>query len=143
EGRTVRSGPIARAHLRFVLVLLAPATLLFADFRLWLARQPPETRLAVEAFTPLELLAVTLDEVLDRPIEDFGAYDRRPVAGRGHSPWVLRASLDGRPRMLLVAIAPEHWIAWSTETASVHQLWRGDVDFSGPAFDARHGFEPM
>lgn len=138
----------APARARRVLSRLALAALvltagLFAGFRFWLSRQPNETRLAIEAFTTLEFLSVLRDEVLARPIEDFGAYGRRLEPGRGHAPWVLRASLDGRPRMLLVAIAPERWIAWSTETASIRQIWRGGVDFSGPAFDARHGFEPM
>lgn len=122
---------------------LALVLLPYAGFRLWLAGQPEETRIAVEAFTTREFLAVVLDHFFPRPIDDFGRFDRRDHPGRGASPWVMRSSLDGRPRMLSAALAPGLWLAYSTETASVHQLWRGDVDFSGPAFDARHGREPM
>ncbi|MFO0687946.1 MAG: family 16 glycoside hydrolase [Myxococcota bacterium] len=124
-------------------LLVALVALPWAGFRLWLSGQPEETRIAVEAFTAREFLAVVLDHFFPQPIDDFGRFDRRDHPGRGASPWVMRSSLDGRPRMLSVALAPELWLAYSTETASIHQLWRGDVDFSGPAFDARHGREPM
>ncbi|MAG33137.1 MAG: hypothetical protein CL908_19840 [Deltaproteobacteria bacterium] len=124
-------------------VVVLVGILLFVGFRLWLSRQPSETRIAVEAFTFLEFAVVVRDHFSPRPIADNASFGRREYPGRGHSPWVMRSSLDGRPRMLSLSLAPELWLAYSTETASIHQLWRGDIDFSGPAFDARHGAEPM
>lgn len=132
-----------RGLIRIGGFLLVLGVGLFVGFRIWLARQPNEIRLAVEAFTPLELIAVLSEAVRPRAIPDFGAFDRRAHPGRGFSPWVLRASLDGRPRMLLAALAPELWLAYSTETASIHRLWQGDVALEGAVFDARHGAEPM
>ena len=127
----------------FAVVVLAITFGLVSGFRAWLSRQPNETRLAVESFSLLELAAVFYTTVHPLPIDDNAGFGRRAYPGRGHSPWILRSSLDGRPRMLLVALAPELWLAYSTETASIHQLWRGDVDFSGPVYDARQGREPM
>ncbi|MEZ4280813.1 MAG: family 16 glycoside hydrolase [Myxococcota bacterium] len=132
-----------RRLLVFAAVILAITIGLVAGFRAWLERQPNETRLAVESFSLLELLSVVYTTVHPVPIDDNAGYGRLDHPGRGHSPWVLRSSLDGRPRMLLVALAPEHWLAYSTETASIHQLWHGDVDFSGPVYDARQGREPL
>jgi cytochrome c551/c552 len=126
--------------LSLALLLVA---LPWAGFRLWLAAQPPETRIAVEVLSPSEFVTLVLDHYLPRPIEDNAGFLRRDYPGRGHSPWVMRSSLDGRPRMLSLALAPELWLAYSTETASVHQLWQGELDFQGPAFDASHGREPM
>lgn len=127
----------------FGAAILAIAIGLVVGFRAWLERQPNETRLAVEAFSAIELASLLYTTVHPVPIDDHAGFGRREYPGRGHSPWVLRSSLDGRPRMLLVALAPELWLAYSTETASIHQLWRGDVDFSGPVYDARQGPEPM
>lgn len=124
-------------------VLLALVILPLVGFRIWLAQQPNETRLAIEAFTPIEFLSVVGNQFFPQATEDRAAFGRREYPGRGHSPWVLRSSLDGRPRMLSIALAPEIWLAYSTQTAGVHQLWRGDIDFTGPVFDARHGAEPM
>lgn len=124
-------------------VVLALWIGIVVGYRAWLDRQPNETRLAVEAFSALELASLIFTTVHPVPIDDNAGFGRRDHPGRGHSPWVLRSSLDGRPRMLLAALAPELWLAYSTETASIHQLWRGDVEFSGPVYDARQGPEPM
>jgi glucose/arabinose dehydrogenase len=132
-----------RLGIFFLALILASGIGLVVGFRVWLERQPNETRLAVESFSTLELLSILYTTVRAVPIEDHAGFGRREHPGRGHSPWVLRSSLDGRPRMLLAALAPELWLAYSTETASIHQLWRGDVELSGPVYDARQGAEPM
>jgi len=124
-------------------VIFAITIGLVAGFRAWLVRQPNETRLAVESFSLIELVSIFYTTVHPLPIDDNAGFGRRTHPGRGHSPWVLRSSLDGRPRMLLVALAPDLWLAYSTQTASIHQLWRGEVDFSGPVYDARPGREPL
>jgi cytochrome c len=45
--------------------------------------------------------------------------------------------------MISLAIGPEEWLSYSTETASIHQYWRGEIDFTGPVYDAQHGAEPI
>ena len=125
-----------------LIVLVAIPLLLWGGFRIWLISQPDAFRASIEDFTTLEFLEVVRDHAFPRPLPDRAGWGRREYAGRGHSPWVMRSSLDGRPRMLSIALAPELWLAYSTETASIHQFWRGGIDFTGPVYDARHGFEP-
>ncbi len=132
---------------RIFLILITLLILLVAlprlGFEVWLREQPSETQVALQGFSTWEFLVAVRDEFSPRPIDDNAAYGRRVYANRGHSPWVMRSSLDGRPRMLSLALAPGIWLSYSTETASIHQFWKGEINFSGPAFDARHGFEPM
>ncbi|MEP5570027.1 MAG: c-type cytochrome [Halioglobus sp.] len=71
------------------------------------------------------------------------SYGRIDVEGKGHSPWVLRGNLDGRPRMLKLAMAPEIWAAYDLESASLYQLWNGSVLFEGSVYDYRHGPQPI
>ncbi|MDX1733361.1 MAG: hypothetical protein R3228_03310, partial [Halioglobus sp.] len=69
-------------------------------------------------------------------------YGRQLVAGRGNAPWVIRGNLDGRPRVLKFALAPETWAAYEIETMSLYQVWRGGVRFEGAAYDYKHGPQP-
>ncbi|MBJ20683.1 MAG: DUF1080 domain-containing protein [bacterium] len=124
------------------IILLVIPFLAWGGFRFWLAEQPDAFRASIEAFPPLEFLEVIYDHAFPSALPDRAQWGRRKYPGRGHSPWVMRSSLDGRPRMLSIALAEELWLAYSTETASIHQFWRGDIDFTGPVFDAQHGFEP-
>jgi len=134
--------PLIRLVKIGLIVLLVIPLLLWGVFRLWLSGQPDTLRASIEDFGTLEFLEVVYDNVFPRPLPDRATWGRREYPGRGHSPWVIRSSLDGRPRMLSIALAHELWLAYSTETASIHQFWRGDVDFTGPVYDAQHGFEP-
>ncbi len=70
------------------------------------------------------------------------SYDRKPVAGRGHTPWVIRSNLDNRPRILLFALAPKLWAAYDTENVSLYQVWRGNVSFDGAVYNYQHGPQP-
>lgn len=70
------------------------------------------------------------------------SYDREQIAGRGHAPWVIRGNLDERPRILKFALAPNTWAAYDTESASLYQVWDGDIEFAGAAYDYRHGPQP-
>ena len=133
---------MSRLRVGLALLVLLPL-LLWGSFRIWLHRQPPELRAAIEQFSPVEFLFVLRDAALAPAHEDRAGYGRRIHEGRGHAPWVLRTSLDGRPRMLSLALAPELWLSYSTETASIHRLWQGEIDFSGAVFDGRHGREPV
>ena len=129
--------------IRVLLVIVITVPLLiWSGFRIWLHLMPPDFRASIEAFEPIEFLYVVRDAVLPPAPTDRAGYGRPDPGVRGHSPWVLRSSLDGRPRILSIALAPDVWLAYSTETASIHQLWEGDIDFTGPVYDARHGYEP-
>ncbi len=69
-------------------------------------------------------------------------YGREQVEGRGHAPWVIRGNLDERPRVLQFALAPNTWAAYDTQGASLYQVWDGDIEFAGAAYDYRHGPQP-
>lgn len=92
---------------------------------------------AVIATIRTELYGVDPSSVADP------SYGRELVAGRGHSPWVLRGNLDGRPRVLQFALAPGIWAAYDTQQQSLYQVWEGDVLFEGAAYDYQHGPQPV
>jgi len=133
---------VKRALKILGITLVALPILFVAGFRIWLQLQPDDFRAQIEQYSTLEFIGMIVDYVSPAPAVDRAGFDRREYPERGHSPWVIRSSLDGRPRMLSIALAPELWLAYSTETASIHQLWRGDIEYTGPVYDARHGAEP-
>lgn len=75
-------------------------------------------------------------------IETNPDYGRELVEGRGHAPWVIRGNLDGQPRVISFALAPNVWAAYHTSSASLYQVWKGDVLFQGANYDYRHGPQP-
>lgn len=70
------------------------------------------------------------------------SYGRVLVQGRGHAPWVIRGNLDNKPRMLSFALSPGLWAAYHTETASLYQVWQGELGLFGAVYDYRHGPQP-
>jgi cytochrome c551/c552 len=70
------------------------------------------------------------------------SYGRQQIEGRGNAPWVIRGNLDGRPRVLKFALAPNLWAAYDIEHASLYQVWEGKVLFEGAAYDYQHGPQP-
>ena len=80
---------------------------------------------------------------VDESIAADPSYGRVQVPGRGHAPWVIRTNLDGRPRMLLFALAPDLWAAWDVAGQSLYQVWRGEVLFEGAAYNHQHGPQPV
>ena len=61
---------------------------------------------------------------------------------RPRDPWVFRSVLDLQPRMITLALHEDLWVAYSTERASLYQVWKGDVQFEGAVYDAQHGPQP-
>jgi len=61
----------------------------------------------------------------------------RPV-----DPWVFRCTLEGRPRMLVVALSQDVWLAFDTQDGKLIYAWTGDVEFTGTVYDTRHGPQP-
>jgi len=70
-------------------------------------------------------------------LEDFPAAPPRP-----RDPWVLRCVLDGHPRMLVIALSDDLWLAYDTTTCTLAKAWHGDVNFDGPVYTTVHGPQP-
>ncbi|MET0343712.1 MAG: family 16 glycoside hydrolase [Polyangiales bacterium] len=62
---------------------------------------------------------------------------------RGHDPWVLRATLDQRPRMLILALAPDLWVAYDAGRASLYRVSSSGVNFDGAVYNTHHGPQPV
>lgn len=60
---------------------------------------------------------------------------RPGLDGRGRDPWVFRAIFEDRTRMLILAPAPDWWMAFNPETGAMHKVWRGKMDFRGKVWD--------
>jgi len=80
---------------------------------------------------PGAVIAILQGELfgIDTAAVPDAAFGREQVAGRGHAPWVLRGNLDGRPRMLMFALAPGTWAAYDIQGQSLYQVWEGDIQF--------------
>jgi cytochrome c len=61
---------------------------------------------------------------------------------RGRDPFAFRAVLDERPRMLLLALGRELWVAYDAERAALYEVWPDGVDFEGAVYDWNHGPQP-
>ncbi|MGV3616281.1 MAG: hypothetical protein ACO1SV_13185 [Fimbriimonas sp.] len=55
--------------------------------------------------------------------------------GRGRDPWTFRTIFEDRTRMLILAPAPDWWMAFNPETGAMHKVWRGKMDFRGKVWD--------
>ena len=60
---------------------------------------------------------------------------RPGVDGRGRDPWVFRCIFEDRTRMVILAVAPDWWMAFNPETCAMHKVWRGKMDFRGKVWD--------
>ena len=67
-----------------------------------------------------------------------------PVPGpeRPHDPWVFRSVLDGRARMLTIALDEDMWIAYDATTCGLYKAWKGGVEFDGAVYTTVHGPQP-
>ena len=57
-------------------------------------------------------------------------------------PFVFRTILDGHPRMISLALHPQLWVAYDTETCNLYQAWNGRIKFEGAVFNANPGRNP-
>lgn len=90
-----------------------------------------------------DLVAVLKVELLGASdMETDPGYGRQSVAGRGHTPWVIRSNLDEQPRMLSFALQPGLWASYATETGTLYQVWQGELGLFGAAYNYRHGPQP-
>lgn len=63
--------------------------------------------------------------------------------GRPRDPWVFRCVLDQRPRMVVIALHENLWVAYDATTCSLYKAWKGDVKFQGAVYDHVHGPQPV
>lgn len=54
----------------------------------------------------------------------------------------FRSVLDGKPRVLTLRLGDELSIAYDTEAGTLFKVWDGQVTFSGPVYDQKHGPQP-
>lgn len=63
-------------------------------------------------------------------------------ANRAHDPWVFRSVLDGKARMLTIALNDRLWVAYSAQNGSMYKAWKGGVNFDGAVYTTAHGPQP-
>ena len=64
-------------------------------------------------------------------------------AGDAASPMrVFRSVLDGRARMITVALDEDMWLAYDATHAGLYKAWTGDVRFDGAVYTTVHGPQP-
>ncbi len=68
--------------------------------------------------------------------------DRDLESQRAHDPWVFRSVLDGRARMLTIALHDNLWAAYSAQTGALYKAWKGGVNFDGAVYTTVHGPQP-
>lgn len=61
---------------------------------------------------------------------------------RPRNPWVFRVNLDNIPRIVVLALDEELWMAYDTHNAKLYKAWKGDINFNGPMYDDRHNVQP-
>lgn len=97
-----------------------------------------EMRLALAG--ALVVLLAAGCSVSPSPGETVSASPSRPE--RPHDPWVFRAVLDQRPRMLVVALREDLWLAYDGTTGGLASAMSRPVSFEGAVYTGGHGPQP-
>lgn len=61
---------------------------------------------------------------------------------RGHDPWMIRATLDGKPRVLILALHADLWVAYDTARAALFRVTQEPINFDGAVYNTHHGPQP-
>jgi cytochrome c len=61
---------------------------------------------------------------------------------RPRDPWVFRCVLDERPRVVVIALHEDLYVAYDTTDCSLYKAWQGDVKFDGAVYTTVHGPQP-
>lgn len=64
------------------------------------------------------------------------------VVDRPRDVWVFRSVLDGRPRVVTLALHNELWAAYDATHCGLVQAWKGGVHFDGAVYTTSHGPQP-
>jgi len=57
-------------------------------------------------------------------------------------PWVFRCEVEDHPRAIVVALSPEMWVAYDPVYCRVFKVWKGGLDWGGPAFNVGSNVAP-
>ncbi|MBL8862843.1 MAG: hypothetical protein JNK02_12660 [Planctomycetes bacterium] len=79
---------------------------------------------------------------LPGPATAQGALPPAPSSERPRDPFVFRCVLDGRVRMVTLALHDELWAAWDAQTCALYKTWKGGVKFDGAVYTTVHGPTP-
>lgn len=61
---------------------------------------------------------------------------------RPRDPWVFRCVLDKNPRMVVIALHEDLWVAYDAQTCSLYKVWSDGVNFDGAVYTTVHGPQP-
>lgn len=62
---------------------------------------------------------------------------------RPHDPWVFRSVLDGRPRMISLALHEQMYAAYDAENCGLYKLWKGGLLIEGAPFTGVKNIQPL
>jgi hypothetical protein len=65
-----------------------------------------------------------------------------PLPERARDPWVFRSVLDGRARMVTLALSKEMWLAYDAQDCGLYKCWKGGVELEGAVYTTVHGAQP-
>lgn len=83
------------------------------------------------------LLACSLNQDKVKTIEADGLSFKSEVKSKA-----LRSVIDGKPRMLTIALTNDIKASYDTQNASLYKIWQGEINLTGAVFDGRHGPQP-
>lgn len=66
-----------------------------------------------------------------------------PVPERPRDPWVFRSVLDGKPRIVTMALSKEMYLAYDAQTCGMYKCWKGGVELKGAVYTTVHGDQPV
>ncbi|MBX2817634.1 MAG: hypothetical protein KTR24_16615 [Saprospiraceae bacterium] len=68
--------------------------------------------------------------------------DLASSAADGKVSWIRRSVLDGRPRMLTVALEDDWYLAYDLEYGDLYKMWQGGVHWDGAVFNSIKTIQP-
>jgi len=73
---------------------------------------------------------------------EASAEQTEPQKTRPYEPWVFRSVLDGRPRMITIALDERLWVAYDAQQCGLYRAWPGGVKLVGAVYTDAHGPQP-
>jgi cytochrome c len=67
---------------------------------------------------------------------------QEPVIERPVDNWAFRSVLDGKPRMLTLALDTGLYVSYDLQTGKIYKAWQGGVRFDGAVYTTAHGVQP-
>ena len=56
--------------------------------------------------------------------------------------WAFRSVLDGKPRMLNLALDTNMYVSYDLELAKIYKIWQGGIRLDGAVYTTAHGVQP-